>query len=188
MTTKHMCDEDCAAAAARFDFAQLVERRACCHGHYEPHAVPVSMYIVEHCPGGTEHPANPPPSYYQTVAAWDDATGPGDTNRLRQIVAREEWAEFDEAVDNVYADDTAATRQALAKEAADLIWTVLGMCNRWGIPFDAVWRTVADSNWSKIKPDGTVDRRADGKIIKPDGYRPPDLAALFEREPANEPT
>jgi predicted HAD superfamily Cof-like phosphohydrolase len=35
---------------------------------------------------------------------------------------------------------------------------------------------------AKRQPDGTVKRRADGKVMKPDGWTPPDIAGVLERQ------
>lgn len=38
---------------------------------------------------------------------------------------------------------------------------------------------VGRSNLDKIGPDGTVARRDDGKILKPEGWRGPDISAVL---------
>jgi predicted HAD superfamily Cof-like phosphohydrolase len=40
---------------------------------------------------------------------------------------------------------------------------------------DPVWMEVQRSNMHKIGPDGVVVRRPDGKILKPEGWRAPDI-------------
>jgi predicted HAD superfamily Cof-like phosphohydrolase len=35
---------------------------------------------------------------------------------------------------------------------------------------------------SKVRPDGTVLRRGDGKILKPDTYRPADMRGVVTGE------
>jgi len=41
--------------------------------------------------------------------------------------------------------------------------------------FRGAWHEVAASNMSKINDDGTVDRRKDGKVLKGQNYRKPEL-------------
>ena len=67
---------------------------------------------------------------------------------------------------------------------SDVVWTALAVAHGFGIPFDAVWKEVARSNFAKIGPNGEMHRRDDGKIIKPPGWEPPDLAAALSEEPA----
>jgi hypothetical protein len=48
-----------------------------------------------------------------------------------------------------------------------------------GIPFDAVWRAVHESNMAKLGPNGEIIRREDGKVLKPPGWTAPDIAAVL---------
>lgn len=58
----------------------------------------------------------------------------------------------------------------------DLIWVILGYCHARGYDVDGAWKEVARSNMSKIDPvTGKVLKRADGKILKPQTFSPPDL-------------
>lgn len=84
----------------------------------------------------------------------------------------EEFTEFVEAFD---ASDIIGEADA----CADLIWVILGYCHSRGIPIQTVWNRVATSNLSKIMPDGTVHKREDGKILKPDTFCPVDLSDIF---------
>jgi predicted HAD superfamily Cof-like phosphohydrolase len=46
---------------------------------------------------------------------------------------------------------------------------------------DDGWKEVIRSNMAKVDPEtGFVKKRADGKILKPEGWTPPDLASLIE--------
>lgn len=51
----------------------------------------------------------------------------------------------------------------------------------YGFPMDEIWAEVQRSNMAKLQPDGTVKRRDDGKILKPDGWTPPDIRGILER-------
>ena len=49
-------------------------------------------------------------------------------------------------------------------------------CQRMNWDFDGAWREVARSNLAKIDPTtGVCIKREDGKILKPEGWTPPDL-------------
>lgn len=67
----------------------------------------------------------------------------------------------------------------LAKELADIIYIVCGTAVSYGIPLDNVFDEVHRSNMEKLGPDGKVNRREDGKILKPDGWKPPDIESLL---------
>lgn len=59
----------------------------------------------------------------------------------------------------------------------------------YGIPLAAVWDAVQAANMAKVDPvTGKVRRREDGKILKPDGWQPPNIAAVLwpsQQEPAH---
>jgi predicted HAD superfamily Cof-like phosphohydrolase len=63
----------------------------------------------------------------------------------------------------------------IADGIGDLIWVILGLANTHGINITPVWEEIRASNMSKTV-DGNVIRRADGKILKPDTYFPPNIA------------
>ena len=59
----------------------------------------------------------------------------------------------------------------------DLIWVILGYCYMRGYDVKGAWEEVARSNLSKIdRLSGKVLKREDGKVMKPDGWTPPDLS------------
>lgn len=63
----------------------------------------------------------------------------------------------------------------------DLIVVCIGAGHSAGYPMEQGWDAVAISNLRKIDPaTGQVVRRDDGKILKPEGWRPPNLARLLE--------
>lgn len=53
-----------------------------------------------------------------------------------------------------------------------------------GLPLQDGWDEVLRSNMAKVGPTGVVERREDGKVLKPDGWTPPDLAAVLQNAPA----
>jgi hypothetical protein len=67
--------------------------------------------------------------------------------------------------------------------AAEYVWA-LGL--RLGFPMEAGWHEVHASNMAKVdKETGKVIRREDGKILKPEGWVGPNLAAVLAGEPGN---
>jgi len=58
----------------------------------------------------------------------------------------------------------------------DMIWVILGYCYMKGFDVEGAWKEVARSNLAKINPEtGKVIKREDGKVLKPEGWTPPDL-------------
>lgn len=58
----------------------------------------------------------------------------------------------------------------------DMIWVILGYCHMKKFDIRGGWDEVAKSNLCKIdSKTGKVIRRDDGKILKPEGWTPPDL-------------
>lgn len=106
----------------------------------------------------------------ESVRTFMDAVGQAEDDGkyafdLRLRLLEEEFNEFMEALD--WGDDV-----FIAKEAADLVYVVVGTCISRGIPFNEVFAALQTSNMSKIGPDGTVTKREDGKILKGDHFQP----------------
>ena len=66
----------------------------------------------------------------------------------------------------------------------DLIVVVKGSAHTFGLPVDDAFEIVHASNMAKLGPDGKPIRRADGKVLKPEGWVGPTeglIALLRER-------
>ena len=62
----------------------------------------------------------------------------------------------------------------------DMIVVLIGYGLSRGWPMNEGWAEVMRSNMAKIDPrTGAVRRRDDGKILKPEGWTPPDLSSLL---------
>ncbi|MFJ9712929.1 MazG nucleotide pyrophosphohydrolase domain-containing protein [Streptomyces sp. NPDC101234] len=70
----------------------------------------------------------------------------------------------------------------LAHELADVVYVAYGTALVHGIDLDAVIAEVHRSNMSKLGPDGQVARRADGKVLKGEHYRAPDVSAVLRSQ------
>jgi predicted HAD superfamily Cof-like phosphohydrolase len=70
----------------------------------------------------------------------------------------------------------------LAHELADVVYVAYGTALVHGIDLDAVIAEIHRSNMTKLGPDGQVARRADGKVLKGDHYRAPDVAQVLRRQ------
>ena len=63
----------------------------------------------------------------------------------------------------------------------DLIWVTLGFCHMKGFDVTGAWNEVLRSNMAKVdRKTGKVIRREDGKILKPEGWTPPNIKSIFE--------
>jgi predicted HAD superfamily Cof-like phosphohydrolase len=62
-----------------------------------------------------------------------------------------------------------------------MITDIFAIAHAMKLPIGAVFAEVHRSNMSKLNPDGTVLRRADGKILKGANYFRPDIKAVLEQ-------
>ncbi len=131
-----------------------------------------------------------PPSNYRRALAFHLAIGdtppaaprrPDDaTLALRLRLLREEGAEAVEALAALAqaGGDAAGAQAAAAHELADLLYVVYGTFVALGIDADEVFAEVHAANLRKAG----APRRADGKQLRPDGWRPADVASVLERQ------
>ncbi|MEU1406791.1 MazG nucleotide pyrophosphohydrolase domain-containing protein [Streptomyces sp. NPDC005728] len=70
----------------------------------------------------------------------------------------------------------------LAHELADVVYVAYGTALVHGIDLDEVIAEIHRANMSKLGPDGQVARRADGKVLKGEHYRAPDVTAVLRRQ------
>ena len=102
--------------------------------------------------------------------------GPEDMIELRIKLLREEVEEYAEAA---RAGDMVEILDALADIGYILAGTIInhGMQHIYDDAFNEVHR----SNMDKLV-DGKVLRREDGKVMKPEGWTPPQLAQFLNKE------
>jgi predicted HAD superfamily Cof-like phosphohydrolase len=63
----------------------------------------------------------------------------------------------------------------------DILVVTIGAIHSAGFDGQGAWDEVMRSNLSKIDPlTGKVTKRADGKVLKPVTYSPPDLTSFLE--------
>lgn len=82
----------------------------------------------------------------------------------------EEVNELHKAVAN---EDLVGTLDAIV----DAVYVLLGLAVRLGLPFDEAWERVHAANMRKVRGPG---KRGRIDVVKPDGWTPPDLNALFQ--------
>lgn len=91
---------------------------------------------------------------------------------LRIDLLQEEFEEYLEAEEK-------ADIVGIADALADIIYIACGTAVAYGIPLDKVFEEVHRSNMAKLV-DGKVIRRADGKVLKPEGWNPPNIAGILK--------
>lgn len=101
----------------------------------------------------------------------------------RFTLIEEEFKEVSEAFIEVYESlGKPSLEQAavhLAKELADLLYVIYGTAEELEIPLEEIFIKVHESNMGKVWDDGLVHYRADGKVLKPPTYEPPDITKLM---------
>ena len=101
------------------------------------------------------------------------ASTPVPRNELSALYKKlidEEYQEFLDAYEDL---DNAEQLDA----CFDMIWVIIGYMKSRGWDCEAAWDEGAKSNLSKIDAiTGKVIRREDGKILKPEGWKPPDFS------------
>lgn len=98
---------------------------------------------------------------------------PGLNERCLRIRLLEE--EFEEYMTAEGNDDIVEITDALA----DLIYIACGTAVSYGIPLDKVFEEVHRSNMAKLV-DGKPLYREDGKVMKPEGWQPPNIEKILE--------
>jgi predicted HAD superfamily Cof-like phosphohydrolase len=105
------------------------------------------------------------------------ANTPVPRNELSALYKKlidEEYYEFQDAYEDL---DDAEQLDA----CFDMIWVIVGYMKSRGWDCDAAWDEGAKSNLSKIDTaTGNVIRRPDGKILKPEGWQPPNFAKFVK--------
>jgi predicted HAD superfamily Cof-like phosphohydrolase len=92
---------------------------------------------------------------------------------------------IDEEVNNelIPAINHGADLEKIADALVDSIYVIVGTALEFGIPLDRVWAEVQRANMTKIDPaTGKVRKRGDGKVLKPEGWQPPNIKACLCHE------
>lgn len=88
----------------------------------------------------------------------------------------EEHRELREAVE---ANDLTEQLDALI----DILVVTIGAIHSAGFDGEGAWKEVMSTNFAKIDSlTGRVRKREDGKVLKPTGWRPPELSKYINQE------
>jgi predicted HAD superfamily Cof-like phosphohydrolase len=98
-----------------------------------------------------------------------------DLSELYKKLIKEESDEFWEA--EAASDDVEKIDACF-----DMMWVIVGYMHSKGWDCESIWDEGAKSNLAKIDPvTGKVIRREDGKILKPEGWQPPDFSKFVAK-------
>ena len=88
---------------------------------------------------------------------------------MYHTLIKEETKELQEAFDQ---NDRVEILDALI----DIIVVSVGAINSMGANGEAAWNEVMQTNFAKVDPTTSkVNKRADGKVLKPEGWKEPNL-------------
>jgi len=97
-----------------------------------------------------------------------------DQFNLYLNLIKEEVGELEEAVG---AGDSIEVLDAII----DILVVTIGAGNSMGADVEGAWNEVMDTNFAKIDPEtGKVRKRGDGKVLKPEGWKPPQLEQFLK--------
>jgi predicted HAD superfamily Cof-like phosphohydrolase len=64
----------------------------------------------------------------------------------------------------------------------DILVVTIGAIHSAGFDAEGAWKEVMATNFAKIGDNGKVRKREDGKVLKPVGWTPPNLAPFVEKQ------
>ena len=84
--------------------------------------------------------------------------------------------EYNELKDAIVANDRVEQLDALV----DILVVTMGAIRAGGFDGEGAWKEVMDTNFAKIDATtGKVRKREDGKVLKPEGWKAPELAQFI---------
>ena len=100
---------------------------------------------------------------------------PSEANyKMYLDLIREETDELEEAIQD---NDKVEQLDALI----DILVVTMGAVRAAGWDGEAAWQEVMNTNFAKIDPEtGKVRKREDGKVLKPEGWKAPELAQFVD--------
>ena len=88
---------------------------------------------------------------------------------------------------NLIEEEVQELRDAKSQEdqldaLIDILVVTIGAVNSMGADGEGAWNEVMRTNFAKIdKETGKVRKREDGKVLKPDGWHPPNLLPFLPK-------
>ena len=105
----------------------------------------------------------------QTVGAWNEP----QFNLYTSLIQEE--------VDELWAANAAADPKECLDALIDILVVTVGAIHSMGADGAGAWNEVMRTNFAKIDPaTGRVNKREDGKVLKPEGWKPPELEQYIQ--------
>lgn len=105
----------------------------------------------------------------QTVGAWNEP----QFNLYTSLIQEE--------VDELWAANAAADPKECLDALIDILVVTVGAIHSLGADGAGAWNEVMRTNFAKIDPaTGRVNKREDGKVLKPEGWTPPELDQFIQ--------
>jgi len=90
---------------------------------------------------------------------------------------------IDEEVRELYDAITAHNKVETLDALIDILVVTIGALHSMGADTEGAWKEVMRTNFAKIdKETGKVRKREDGKVLKPVGWTPPELAPYLKKD------
>ena len=107
----------------------------------------------------------------QTTDKWNQAQFD-----LYVDLIREEVRELEEAI-------VEGNRKEILDALEDIMVVTAGAMHSMGADGEGGWNEVMRTNFAKIDPvTGKVRKREDGKVLKPEGWQPPNLEPFIQKD------
>jgi len=105
----------------------------------------------------------------QTVGAWNET----QFNLYTSLIQEE--------VDELWTANAAADPKECLDALIDILVVTVGAIHSLGADGSGAWNEVMRTNFAKIDPaTGRVNKREDGKVLKPEGWTPPELDQFIQ--------
>jgi predicted HAD superfamily Cof-like phosphohydrolase len=87
-----------------------------------------------------------------------------------------------EEVDELWTANADADRVECLDALIDILVVTVGAIHSMGADAEGAWKEVMRTNFAKIDHEtGKVRKREDGKVLKPQGWTPPDLKPFVNK-------
>jgi len=110
------------------------------------------------------------------MTACDQTVDRGNTDQFNMYLKliEEEAEELNQAI-------IAKDRVEMLDALIDMLVVTIGAIHSAGFDAEGAWKEVMSTNFAKIdKKTGKVIKREDGKVLKPDGWTPPNLGQFLK--------
>ena len=112
------------------------------------------------------------------MRACDQTVDRGNTDQFNMYLKliEEEAEELNQAIIN-------KDRVEMLDALIDLVVVTIGAIHSMGADGEGAWNEVMRTNFAKIDPEtGKVRKREDGKVLKPEGWLPPNLESFLSKQ------